>query len=330
MKSCVKAMLAAAGLSLLGATGIAAAQEFSLLSAPFGTGSYVMGSALEQVVNNNHASIRVSHSESPGFVFNHKKLDAEPGIRKTMFVGSGRGVNAAAAKGQVPFEKETTRVLLLANYNVGGYWLATLDPGIKSIRDLKGKTVATGRRTQINWTIQPEALLRVGHGLGESVRIEYLGVKEGLAALLDGRVDAAVVGAYFDPTTNDMQLAPATIEFLAAGRKVYFLDWGREAIEKVDASGMPLTTITLPAGSVEGQTEPLEISGDTISWMAHEEFPEQAAYEITKLIIGNLDAFAKAHSLGKLMSPKALTFGWSEEEIHPGALRAYREAGLLH
>lgn len=329
MKSRVMAVLTGVVLSLLGVTGTAAAEEFSLLSAPFGTGSYVMGSVLEQVVNKNHPSIKVNHSESPGFVYNHKKLDADPELQKTMFIGSGRGVNSAAAKGQAPFEKETTRVLLLANYNVGGYWLATVDPDIKSISDLKGKTVGLGRRPQINWTIQAEALLRVGHGLGDSVQIEYLGAKASSAALLDGRVDAAIVGAYFDPTSGKMQLSPATLEFLASGRDIRLLDWGHEAVKKVIASGMPLQTITVPAGTIEGQTEPLEIYGDTISWMAHKEFPEQAAYEITKLIINNLDAFAKAHSLGKLMSPTALTFGWGLDEIHPGALRAYQEAGLI-
>ena len=29
------------------------------------------------------------------------------------------------------------------------------------------------------------------------------------------------------------------------------------------------------------------------------------------------------------MSPKSLAFGWDPKRIHPGALRAYREAGIL-
>lgn len=323
-----KSMLAAAGVFLLGVTG-ASAEEFVLHSAPFGTGSYVMGSALEQVVKDKHDSIRVSHSESPGFVFNHKNLDGDPDLRKTTIIGSGKGVNAAAAVGQTPFEKETTQVLLLANYNFGGQWLASLDKDIKTVADLKGKKVGLGRRPQINWTIQPEALLRNGWDLGDGVNVEYLGIKEAVAALLDGQVDAAVLGAYFNPVTKDMQLSPQTQEFLAAGRDVSFVDWGHDAVKKVVDSGMPMLTMTVPEGAVDGQDKALEIYGDTVSWMVHADFPEETAYEITKLIIENLDAFGKAHALGKLMTPEMLPYGWDKSEIHPGALRAYKEAGLI-
>lgn len=326
--STLKALLASAGIFLIGIT-CAAAQEFTLHSAPFGTGSYVMGSALEQVVKQNHSSIRVNHSESPGFVFNHKNLDGNPDLRKNTIIGSGKGVNAAAAAGQTPFEKKTTQVLLLANYNVGGQWLATLDKNIKTVADLKGKTVGLGRRPQINWTIQPEAMMRVGWGLEDSVKVEYLGIKQAVTALLDGQVDAAVLGAYFNPVTKDMQLSPQTQEFLASGRSVHFVDWGHDAVKKVVDTGMPMLTMTVEADAIEGNDKPLDIYGDTVSWMVHADFPEEAAYEITKLIINNLEAFGKAHALGKLMTPEMLPFGWDKSEIHPGALRAYQEAGLI-
>ena len=58
-------------------------------------------------------------------------------------------------------------------------------------------------------------------------------------------------------------------------------------------------------------------------------FPEQLAYQVTKLIIDNVDKFAKYHTLGKLMSRQALGFGFDEKEIAPGALKAYREAGII-
>lgn len=329
MKKQIKALAGATSFTLLTMTGAASAQEFNLLSAPFGTGSYVMGGALEQIVQRNHDSIRVNHSESPGFAFNHMTLDRDPPQRETMIIGSGRGVNAEAGKGETLFNEKTTQVLLLANYNLGSQWLATLDPEIESISDLKGKTVGLGRRPQINWTVQPEALLRIGWDLGDSVTVQYLGVGEAVSALLDGHVDAAVVGGYVDPITDTLQLAPATQEFLASGREIHFIGWGHDAVNKVNDSGMPMVPVTVPADVLPGQKEPLEAYGDTVSWMAHSEFPEQAAYEITKLIIENVDSFANSHSLGELMSPESLAFSWERDEIHPGALRAYEEAGLL-
>ena len=58
-------------------------------------------------------------------------------------------------------------------------------------------------------------------------------------------------------------------------------------------------------------------------------FPDEYAYEIIKMVIANIDKFAEFHALGKLMSPGALAFGWPQEQIHPGALKAYKEAGII-
>ena len=67
----------------------------------------------------------------------------------------------------------------------------------------------------------------------------------------------------------------------------------------------------------------------SIAWVASPNFPDELAYEITKMIIANIDKFSEYTALGKLMSRTALTFGWPQQDIHPGALRAYKEAGLI-
>ena len=63
--------------------------------------------------------------------------------------------------------------------------------------------------------------------------------------------------------------------------------------------------------------------------MVAPEFPEDVAYEVTKLILDNIDKFGEYQATGKLMSPEGLVYGWDEKDIHPGALRAYREAGVI-
>ncbi len=301
-----------------------------LISAPFGTGSYVMGSALEEISKKKHPWLRISHSESPGFIFNVKKLDKEPELRKTLAVGSGAGVSGLAAAGQKPFDKKYAPLKLLANYSLGAYWLATLDPKIKTVADLAGKKVALGRAAQINWAVQPEWIMRHGYGLDkDKVNLQYVGTKEAVGALLDGTVDAAVVGGYFDPLSKKMVLSPQTSEFIASGRKITHIQWGKTAVDKAKSHGMKMANITIPSNTIEGVAEPLEVAADTTSWMVTEDFPEELAYETTKLIIDNIAMFSEFHALGKLMSPAGMTYGWETSDIHPGALRAYREAGLV-
>lgn len=301
-----------------------------LISAPFGTGSYVMGSALEEISKKKHPWLRISHSESPGFIFNVKKLDKEPALKKTMIVGSGAGVAGLAETGDKPFDQKYPPLKLLANYSLGAYWLATLDPKIKSVADLAGKKVALGRAAQINWAVQPEWIMRYGYGLGkDKVNLQYVGTKEAVDALLDGTVDAAVVGGYFDPLSKKMELSPQTTEFIASGRKITQIPWGSAAVDKAKAKGMKMANITIPPNTISGVTVPLEVAADTTSWMVAPEFPDELAYETTKLIIDNVKTFGEFHALGKLMSPAGLVYGWEVSDIHPGALRAYREAGII-
>lgn len=304
--------------------------NLSLITAPFGTGSYVLGSAMEEISKKKHPWLRISHSESPGFIFNIKKLDKEPTLTKTMIVGSGAGVSGLAEAGDKPFDKKYPPLKLIANYSLGAYWLATLDPKIKSVKDLAGKKVALGRAAQINWAVQPAWIIAQGYGLGkDKVDLQYVGTKEAVDALLDGTADAAVVGGYFDPLSKKMELSPQTSEFIASGRKITHLAWGNEAINKAKAKGMKMANITIPANSIEGVSVPLEVAADTTSWMVSKDFPDDMAYEATKMIIGNIKMFGDYHATGKLMSPAGLVYGWETSDIHPGALRAYREAGIV-
>lgn len=332
-----RGLLVAMGVFLLSSWPLASGSKaqtaqpvtISLISAPFGTGSYVLSAALEDISKKHHPWLRITHSESPGFVFNVKKLEKEPALKKSMIIGSGLAVDWMAQNGLAPFDKKYPPVKLLANYNLGSYWLATLNPGIKTGKDLVGKKVALGRATQINWAIQPEWVIRHGWEIRDKVEVQFVGPKEAMTALLDGLVDAAIVGGYFDPMTMKFSLSPQTVELLASGRPVYHIPWGEEAVKKTIAKGMPIIPGTIPPGAIEGLKEPLSVLMDTIAWCADPEFPEELAYEVTKLIIQNISRFGEYGELGKLMSPRGLVYGWPKEKIHPGALRAYKEAKIL-
>ena len=77
---------------------------------------------------------------------------------------------------------------MIANYNLTAVWLATLDPNIKSVKDLAGKKIGLGRVTQINWAIQPEWVLKYGYDLPKGkVDIQYIGTKEAVDAYVSIR-----------------------------------------------------------------------------------------------------------------------------------------------
>lgn len=324
----LKSLAMAATLSL-SATGAHAAEDVNLMTGPFGTGSYVLGNALEQLSKRYSTDIVVNSSETPGLVFNAKTQDLNPGAKVNTMMAFTAGINYLATEGLRPFKAPMPSAKIIANYNLGSVWLATFDPEIRTPQDLIGKTIALGRPPQILWTIEPMMIIEHGWGLTDQIDIERLGTKQAVRALLDGNVDAAIIGGYADPLTGTFAPSPQTVELLGTGRDIYHIPWGLDAVEAVRAEGMSIKSLTLPEGAIAGIDKPHEVFFDAISWVAYPEMDENLAYQTTRLIIEQIDGFAEYHALGKLMSPKSLVFGWGPDDFHPGALRAYREAGLV-
>lgn len=331
MKKFMMILSVAAMLMLVVGNHVSAAEitNVDVISAPFGTGSYVLSSALEELSKTHHPWLRINASETPGLVFNTKKLNKEPELKNNMFMSYTVGINYLATHGLKPFDQTYPSALLLANYNLGAVWLASLNSKIQNRQDLDGKKIALGRGTQILWAIEPELIIRNGWGMSDRIKIQYVGTKPAARALLDGLVDAGIIGGYADPIRGKLKASPQTIELLASGKKLYHVSWGKSAVQKVIDKGIPIAHLKLDVNTIEGQDKPLEVFCDPIAWCAYPEFDEKLAYEVVKMIIAQVDKFKDFHALGNLMSPQSLVYGWDEGRIHPGALRAYKEAGII-
>ena len=327
-KKLLAALATAASIGFFSAP-LAAEQKIDLLTSPFGTGSYVLGNALEQIVNRTGGPVKVTSSESPGLVFNVKKINSDPELRKSTIMSYTPALNQMATSGAAPFDRAYPGAKLIANYNLNSLWLAGVGESVKTREDLVGKRVALGRPPQIGWTIQPLDLVDHGWGLKDKIEFEMLGLDQGVKSAIAGRVDAIVVGGYLDPESGQFMASPHTNELLAAGVTLHHISWGKAAVEATTAVGAALSPATIPAGAMEGLDKNIEGFTSAVAWCAYDEFDEEAAYRITKAVIEHVGEFAEYHALGKLMSRSALVAGWDTTDIHPGALRAYREAGII-
>ncbi len=310
-----------------------AMETLNVISTPFGTSTYVIGSAIETIVNKNPAyGLKVNHTETPGQIFNIRKLNQDKEAATNTISAFSKSTNWMAREGIEPFKEKGKTLKLIANCNVFSGWLITEDSALENIEDLTGKKVALGRIAQTVWGYVPLQILQHGYAedMSKSINIQTVGTDPAATALLDRQVDAAIIGGYFNPVTMDFSPAPKTVEIMASGRTFYHIPWGKEAVEKVDqemqTGHLPLL---IPSGTIEGMNKDIWSFSDNIAFGAMPEMPEKLAYMITKAIIENVDEFGKYHNLGKLMTAEALVYGWPESEIHPGAIRAYKEAGIL-
>jgi TRAP-type uncharacterized transport system substrate-binding protein len=85
------------------------------------------------------------------------------------------------------------------------------------------------------------------------------------------------------------------------------------------------------ANTLPNQPEPLDTYGNIHLLAVHKSFPDKVAYELAKFLVENSPKLAEYHSLPKVWTPDTLSYGAKEQPdtFHPGALRAYKDLGVI-
>ncbi|MDH4573995.1 TAXI family TRAP transporter solute-binding subunit [Salinicola acroporae] len=113
------------------------------------------------------------------------------------------------------------------------------------------------------------------------------------------------------------------------------------------AENRPMTLLAVPDSVIKAMEEeygdkPYTVSADAYTWLDHPvqthtaaamlvapaTMADDEAYRITKDLIEHIDVMQGVHPAMKQLTPETL-LGQSVVELHPGAKRAYEEAGLL-
>jgi len=122
----------------------------------------------------------------------------------------------------------------------------------------------------------------------------------------------------------------AAIQEASLARKMRILPMDNDLIKFME--GLGLSRGVIPKGSYKDVVNndvdiPTIAMANTI--VANAKTPEQAVYEFTKILLGNVDAVRKVHPAFKDFDPKDAV-KLANVPLHPGAAKAYREAKLLN
>lgn len=326
-----------AALVLCSSAWVTSAQQsvtIASLEWPTGYGPPEQAVVLGRLVSESSQKIRLSPQETPGYVYNLKAMAKDDWRWQRHIFGHSSGAEWLSKSAVKPFFNEPIRQPW-TNLWGEAVWLngnfVTLDPALKSPKDFKGKRIALGLKSQTHWGGFSTVILEHGFGITpDNTSLQYLGPKAAMDALLDGRVDAAVFGAVTTVGLDPIKPGPTLLHLASAGRDFRYVNIGREAIEAANKkTGSPFLTVKIPAGKLPGQTEALELFGD-VGWKAaHPSLDEGLAYELTKAIIQQAPKVGKYFGFGELWAnPELYVLGLDENNTHPGAIRAYKEAGL--
>ncbi len=91
---------------------------------------------------------------------------------------------------------------------------------------------------------------------------------------------------------------------------------------------MPIFPNKLPKGTLQWQTEDVVGYNDLAFFGAKPGLQEELAYEFVKLHLDHAGEFARYHKTTEAYGPKLFVMGLTKKNTHPGAIRAYKDAGI--
>ena len=306
-------------LALVLVLGLAACGSASGTKMTMGTGGtsgtyYGYGGVLGQYITNN-AGITVTVVSTDGSKANIQGIDA--GNYQLGTVQSD--VMAYAWEGTRSFESDgkINSFRVVAGLYAEAVQLITMDPAIKSVADLKGKSVSIGAPGSGVYFNAIDVLQAAG--LSEAdINPQYQSFADSTDALKDGKIDAAfiVAGA---PT-------PAITE-LCTTNDAYLVPIDGAVADALFASCPFYTAYTIPAGTYEGQTEDVQTVTVKATLIVSADASEDDVYNLTAAIFNNIDAITTENGKGAELSIENATSGMTAP-FHAGAAKYFAEKGV--
>lgn len=283
-----------------------------------GTGGvyYPYGGAIAKVLNDHLAGVRATAEVTAASVDNLKLLaDGRADLAFTL-----ADTLADAVAGRESFDGRPVPAASLAVLYSNYTHLVTLAPaGIRTVADLRGRTVSTGSPGSGTEVIALRLLRAAGLDPDVDVRRHALGVSESVGALKDGKVAAFFwSGGLPTSAVQDLAHTPGmavrlipTADLLPVLQRDY---------------GDLYAPLEVPAVAYRGLDGPVAVVGVDNVLVVSRAMSDDLAYDITRLIFEHQGDLAAVHPEAAKLSLETAA-GASPAEFHPGAVRFYRERG---
>ncbi len=231
-----------------------------------------------------------------------------------------------AARGTAPFD-HPIGLRMVSPANAGPIFFVTLaDSPVGNIADLAGKRVAVGARDS--------GMTQHVHTLCDALGVPfsdfdpvYMTFPEGADALVAGEVDVQ----FQCPIPN------AVMTDLSERARVKVVPYREDQIEDVLSKVPFYRRVVMRRGAFRGVDEDIPQLAVLNVLVSHERVDEELVYEFASTLVRNAEALARINplfdTLAELYEPLrtqgAAALELDGVPLHPGAVRAYRDAGYL-
>lgn len=306
------------------------------LLCPFGCGPTEADTMLNTMMARGNESVIIAAQETPGYMYNIRAMAEEQRWKTTIF-GTEDTVIQLAIQGGTPEVKEflPDKIPIKFQLLYGEAWwiqgkiFLTFDPNIKSMADVKGKRIAIGLRSQSDWGVFSRLLLEYGYGITpQNSDIRHLTPGALTQQLIDGTADVITTAIGAEPNGKEWLIGGFLRQIEAVGKKINYITIDEAAIEKVNKKfGTTFLPLKLKRESLPGQDKDIVVGFNRGFKAAHPTFPEDVAYQIVKAVAKYAPQMKDQHGLWRIWSPELMLHGLSEDNVHPGAKKAYVELG---
>ncbi|MGY4483253.1 TRAP transporter TAXI family solute receptor [Bradyrhizobium sp. LM3.2] len=194
--------------------------------------------------------------------------------------------------------------------------VATAESGIKTLADLKGKSLSVGAPKSGTELNSRAILAAAGMSYKDLGKVEYLPFAESVDLMKNRQLGA---------TLQSAGLGVASLKDLSTSSPITVVSVPKETVDKI---GLPFIAATIPANTYTGQDKDVPTAAVVNYLVTSAAVSDDLAYQMTKLVYESLPELANAHAAGKEIKLETAASG-SPVPLHPGAIRYYKEKGLI-
>lgn len=194
--------------------------------------------------------------------------------------------------------------------------MASKESSIKTVADLKGKSLSVGAPKSGTELNARAILAAAGMSYDDLGKTEYLPFAESVELMKNRQLDA---------TLQSAGLGVSSFKDLATSLDVQMVAVPEEIATKL---GAPYIAATVPAGTYQGQDSDVQTVAVVNFLVTHSEVSDETAYQMTKQLFENIPALTAAHKAAENIRIEDAVKGMPIP-LHPGAERYYKEKGQL-
>ncbi len=194
------------------------------------------------------------------------------------------------------------------------------DAKINTFDDLKRKKVYLGAPGSGMRATMEELMHQKGWTEKTFSSVVDLKSTDQAQALCSGKIDAMI---YAGGHPN------GAIQQITSMCPTKLLDVDGDIIDKMIADHPYYAHAIIPGGMYVGNPKDVHTFGVKAVLVASSELDDNTVYEIVKAVFDNIDNFKTLHPVFATLNPKLMVLTGNTAPIHPGALKYFKEKGLI-